>query len=300
MGPFNNREIATAIWLLVFAVWALRKADIRRSLVGVVRAFCCLKIIVPICLMQLYLAAAVAILAFFGLWKVALLKDTIVWFCVGAMPMMMHIATSDDIEIFFKKLLVDSVKIVIILEFLVNTYTFSLPVELIIVLALVVIGLVDTVASLDKKHCAVARLISGVQTIIVFVILAILLNRAISDLQSLHNVDTARSIALAPLLSLFLSPFLYVLALVFRYELLFLRLSCGNEKGAKLRQYARRRILMYAGLSLGRLQNLLRHHAVDLMRIQTEADVNRLLSRARSAASPASEVHEVEAEQTDP
>jgi len=31
MGPFNNREIATAFWLLVFFVWALQEANIRKS-----------------------------------------------------------------------------------------------------------------------------------------------------------------------------------------------------------------------------------------------------------------------------
>ena len=289
MGPFNNREIATAVWLLVFAAWALRTANIRKSLAGVVRAFCHFKILAPICLMLLYSAAVVALLAAFGLWKIALLKDTIVWFCISAMAMMMRFATSDDTQNIFQKVLVDSIKIVIVLEFLVNTYSFSLPAELIIVPLLTLIAMVDAVASFDKKHFAVARLTKGVQTITGFVILAIVLSRAISDLQNLHSLDTARNIALAPLLSLFLAPFLYVVVLISKYELVFLRLSLGIEKQTALKRYARRRIVMHAGASLRRLQELLRTHAVDLMHIQTEADVDGLLHKARSLDSSASE-----------
>lgn len=277
MGPFNNREIAIAFWLLVLLAWMLRTADFRKSLAGVVRAFCRFKILAAVWLMLLYVAAVVALLSAAGFWKIALLKDTIVWFCVSAMAMMMRYVTSVDAENIFHKVLVDSIKVVILLEFLANTYSFSLPAELIIVPLLTLIAMVDVVASLDRKDSAVAILTKGMQTVIGFVILAIALSRAISDLRNLQSLDTVRSIALAPLLSLLLSPFLYVMVLISKYELVFLRLDfdIGKERG--LKGYARRRIIMHAGLSLKRLQHLLGSHPADLMHIQTEADVDRLL-----------------------
>ncbi len=289
MGPFNNREIATAFWLLVLAAWGLQRAGARKSLAGLVGTFCDFKILASVCLMLLYTAAVVALLGLFGLWKIALLKDTIVWFCVIAMAMMVRFITSHETEDLFQKALVDNIKIVILLEFLVNTYSFSLPAELIFVPLLTVIAMVDTIASLDKKHSAVAKLTKGVLTIIGCVILAIVLSRAISDLQNLQSLDTVRSIALAPLLSVLLLPFLYVLLLISKYESVFHRLNLGIDKERGLKRYARRRILMHAGFRLRRLQHLLRHHAGDLMHIQSEADVHRFLDQARRRDSSASE-----------
>lgn len=279
MGLFNNREIATVVWVILFLAFAMRKSDIRKSFTAVLRAFCHFKILLPVCLMVLYTAAAVMLLTAIGLWNVSLLKDTILWFCLSAMAMMMRFVTSDDAENIFQKVLIDSIKIVIVLEFLVNAYTFSLPAELVIVPILTLIAMVDVVASSDEKGSVVAKVTKGAQTVVGFVILAIVASRAISDLQTLHSLDTFRSITLAPLLSLLFSPFLYVMVLISKYELVFLRLNFGMEKERGLKRYARRRILMHAGLSLRKLQHLLRNHAVDLMHIQTEADVDRLVQR---------------------
>jgi len=279
MGPFNNREIATSFWVIIFLAFALRKADVQQSLAAVLRAFWRFKILLPVCLMVLYTAASVILLNIIGLWNVLLLKDTIVWFCVSAMAMMMRFVTSDSNENIFQKVLTDSIKIVIILEFLVNAYTFSLPVELVIAPILALIVMVDVVASSDKKYSAVVKVTKRAQAVVGFIVLAIIVSRAISDLQTLKSLDTFRSITLAPLLSLLFSPFLYIMVLIAKYELVFLRLESGMEKERGLKRYARRRIVMYAGLSLKKLQHLLRNHAVDLMHIQMEADVDRLVQR---------------------
>lgn len=59
------------------------------------------------------------------------------------------------------------------------------------------------------------------QMVIGIVILAITVSRAISNFQNLLSLDTFRSIALAPLLSLLFTPFVYVMVLISKYELVF-------------------------------------------------------------------------------
>jgi hypothetical protein len=194
--------------------------------------------------------------------------------------MMMRFGTSDDVENIFRKVMIDSIKIVIILEFLVNTYTFSLPIELITMPIIALIAMIDVIASFDEKYSAILKLTRGVQVVVGFIILSIAVSRAISDFQNLQSLDTVRSITLAPLLSLLFSPFVYVMVLISKYELVFVRLKLGKEKEKKLKRYAQRRILMHTGFSLRKVQHLLRNYAVDLMHIQTEADVDRLLRRS--------------------
>jgi len=285
MGPLNNRELATAFWLLVFAVLALRKTRIRSSIGVVLRAFWRIKIVASVCLMLLYVTGVVAFLATIGMWKVDLLKDTIVWFFVGAMAMMMRFATADDIDNIFRKILTDGIKIVILLEFLVNTYMFPLVVELILVPLLTIIAMIDVVASMNEKHTIVAKSARGIQTVAGFMILGITIYQAIADFQNLKSLDTLRSIALAPLLSVLMSPFIYIMLVISHYELVFSRLDFGGEKTRRLKGYARRRIAMHAGLSLKRLQYLLRNHVIDLMHIEKESDVDGFLHQIRSADS---------------
>ena len=285
MGPFNNREVATAIWLVLFGVWALGKADIRRSVAALVRTSCRVKIIIPFFLMALYTAAMAVLLAAVSLWNTSLLKDTIVWFCVSAVAMMMRFVTSRDPGDIFHKVVVDNLKVILVLEFLVNTYTFPLVVELILVPALTLVAMVGAYADHDEKNLAVSKFIKGIQVIVGLVILAIVVSRAVSDLQDLSSVDTVRKIVLAPVLSLLLSPFLYAAVLLSHYEQVFLRLNLGRDKDAKLKRHTRWRICGHAGFSLRRLQNLLRNHVAEIMHLETELDIDRLLTNARHSES---------------
>jgi hypothetical protein len=277
VGPFNNREIATAFWWIVFLGWALSKSEIRKSIVALPRAIFRFKSLLPFCLMAIYTTAAVMLLAAVDLWKVSLLKDTIVWFCVFAITMMMRFVTSGKAENIFQKILADSIKIIIVLEFLVNTYTFPIVVELILVPALTFVAMLGALAESGKKYSVDSKIINRIQVIVGFVIFGIVASCAISDLQNLKNMDTFRSIVLAPLLSLLLSPFLYVMVLASKYELVFLRIDLGMEKERGLRRYARYRILMYAGLSLRKVQYILRNNTADLMHIQTKDDIDRIV-----------------------
>jgi len=233
----------------------------------------------------LYVVGIVFLLAKAGLWDVGLLKDTLVWFCVGAMVMLMRFATAKDTDNLLRKITRDAIKIVIVLEFLVNTYVFPLAVELVVVPALTFIAMINVVAGMNEEHALVAKVTGAIQTVVGFVIFGIVISRAAHDLQNLASLDTARSIALAPLLSVLLFPFIYVALLISQYELVFIRLDFGTDKPPKLRRYARQKIILHAGLSLKRLQHLLRNHMVDLMHVAKESDVDAFLSQARSAFS---------------
>ena len=50
----------------------------------------------------------------------------------------------------------------------------------------------------------------------------------------------------------------------------------------RIMRYARRKILMHAGLSLRKLQHILKNHTADLMHIQTEDDVERIVKVKRT------------------
>jgi len=279
IGPFNNREVATAFWLVVLLALVLSRTGARESLAWGLRAFFHYKILAGISLMALYTAGVVRLLAAISLWNASLLKDTIVWFCASAMAMLIRFVTSKDDEHIFRKVLTENVTIVVVLEFLVNAYTFSLPAELVIVPLLALIVALGASAMSDKQSSDVAKVAKGTQAAIGFTILAIVVKRAVSDLRVLASFNTIRSIALAPLLSLLFVPCLYVLVLMARYDEAFARLDRGVKKDKRLKRYARHRILMHVGLRLRKINHILRDHSIDLANIQTEADVERLVDQ---------------------
>ena len=204
-------------------------AEVRKSVAGVLRALLNPKILASVFAMALYTSAAVWLLAVFHLWTPSLLKDTILWFCASAVVLMVRFVTSRNADNMFKKVVIESITIVIVLEFLVNTYTFPLPVELIMVPELALLGGLAAFADSDERYRQVGGCIKGAQGLVGLTILAVALVRAVSDLNTLGTLETFRSIALPPLLSLLFIPCLYGLVLASKYELVVLRLDLGSE-----------------------------------------------------------------------
>ncbi len=277
MGLFNNREIATAIWLLVFAIWAFRKSGIRKSIWVLLRTFCYHKILLSVVLMLFYVLGLVTAMRALGMWNIGLLKDTVIWFFAGALSMMMRFATVDDTAGLFSRIVKDNLKIVIILVFLVNTYTFSLGFELVLVPVLAFIAMIDAVASAKDEYVVVAKITNGLQIVIGIVILGFAFLKAIDDWQTLSSFYTFQRIALTPLLSMGLFPFVYIMLIVSEYEQIFMRLNFGAKKTGPLKKYIRLRVISYAKLSMFKL-GILKRNLVDLMHVQNIEDIDSILN----------------------
>ena len=160
----------------------------------------------------------------------------------------------------------------------------SLPAELVLVPFVTCVTLLDAVARLNEEHASggVAKSTGCLLAVIGFAIVAFAVSRAIADYRGLGTLDTLRSIAFPPLMSIGFVPFVYSLVLISMYEQLFLRLTLGRKKPKSLVRYARRRIIRYHGLSLQRLRASANRPPFELMQIESSEDVDRLLQEAKS------------------
>lgn len=278
MFVFSDREIATAIWLGVLLAFALSKKAISRDdVLNIVKTFLHWKIMTPVAVMIVYTAVMVYLLHFANFWTFSLLKDTIIWFFSG-MVLAFSFVTSHNDEKVFSRIVTDTVKIVVFLEFLVNTYTFSLLVELFLVPSITWIIIMDAFAKTDEKYSQVASFTSGLRVVIGLAILTVAAVKAAADFGSLLSIDSVRQILLAPVLSVLFAPLIYLLLLYARYEDLFVRLRMGPEKDRAIKRYAKRQIIRHLGMSVQKVGAFTRVHALDLMRVKSREDVDRLLA----------------------
>lgn len=278
---FNSREIATGIWLGIVALWGLSNPGIRSSVWRVVVSSTQPKILLTIVLMVAYTSIVVAILASVGMWHTGLLKDTIYWFCFSATALAMDYVTSKDNESVFRKIFFDNVKAILLVEFLVNFYTFPLAVELLLLPFMVIIVAVDTISRIDKKFAQVVPVTTTILGIVGLVVFGYSLYCAAYDAETLRSEETFRSLALTPLLSISFAPCIYGLLVWATYEDIFVRLRIGAEKPSSLVRYGKRQIMWHCGVSLKKLRELRRNAALELMRARTNADIDRILAEAR-------------------
>lgn len=277
MNPFNNREIATAIWLLAIFIFMLIKRGIRESLLNVIKAFFKIKILFSIFLMIVYTTGILIVLHHVRLWNTSLLKDSIVWFCFTGILMCFNLVTSKKEENHFRKIIINNIKIVIIIEFIINTYTFSLVVELVFIPLVTLLVMMEVIAKKDKKYSSLTKIINGLYIIIGVVILFYVISNVVSDYKNFGSLDTLRNILLAPLLTISFLPFIYFIMLFDAYERLFVRLNLGYEKSSKLKRYTKRKIIKHCLLSLKKVNNALNMKNYNFMHIRNKEDVDEIV-----------------------
>ena len=277
---FNNREIAAGVWLVVVLVIVILVLGPRQFFAQLLKVFQSVALLILVALAYAYLTIAVYGLFKIGFWEPTLLKGTILWAILSGSVLIFRSLGSNGAEVTFRSLLRDNLKVIVIIEFLVSSYTFSLIAELIFWPTLVAVAAVDTLIKSHEKQKWLARLTSASLILFGWIVIVQATWRALSDLGSLATTLTLREFLLPLVLSLLLVPFIYLSQVYGCYDTIFRRLSLSLElqKDSGLKRYAKRRILSSCGLDTAKLRQLCgRNSQVRLMQIRSEEDVDSLL-----------------------
>ena len=204
-----------------------------------------------------YLLGILVILNEIGFWTSADLKDFMFWLVSVAFVLIFNLNKAKDSK-YFKGILIDTLKAVAILEFIINFYNFSLLTELILLPTLVFIGLLQAVSESDSKFIKVSKILSSLMSIFGFVLLIFSVYQIAIGYSNFFRLGTLHSFSLPIILSILFVPYLYVLSLYSIYESYFVRLdfmTVKKEKVKKVKKYIFRR----ANLNINRLNNIMEH-----------------------------------------
>jgi hypothetical protein len=276
LGGFSSREIASAFWLCAFLLWGFSHEKVRKGSVDVLLAAAQVKIAVPVLLLVLYVGSVVAALSFTGAWTTDLVKDTLLWFAFSGLIFPFSFVTGKYEGRILPQLIKDAVSVLVLLEFLVGTYTFPLILELIVLPVITIVALLGAFAETSKGHPSVAKLMGALQMLFGLVVLSSALHKAAGDFGTLTTLASLCQLMLPVFLSLSLAPFTYMLLAYVNYENLFIRLRFHVVDPA-VRRYAKRRIALHLRFNPHRVKQFQRDRSLELLSVQTKDDVDRLL-----------------------
>lgn len=278
MGPFTTREIATAFWLLALAIWSLSHDRVRPAALSVIVAVLHSKITIPASLLAMYLAGIVWGLWSLGFWELGLLKDTVLWFFLSGLGFAYSSIVSKSDTSSFGQIVRKQLSLLIVLEFIMNAYTFHLIVELLLIPFLVLLAMVEQFAKLKKGHEDAGKFASSLQMFTGFGMFALVIARLVGDRNSIEWSFTLREIVLPVLLTIGLIPAVFAFTLYSRYETLFLGIGLGRVD-ARVKRRAQWRLFRRLGLNLRKIDEYQRREVGNLMRIHTMADLDQFLPR---------------------
>jgi len=271
----NDREIATLIWLGVFLVGALSIRDVREGLGGVFASL--LRLAPPILAMLAWIGGLIYLGERYGLWKPALIYDSVVWSTTAA------VLFGGAIGVFnkgksVKRLYLKVLGASLLLEFYVNLYTLPLIPELMLI-PWVAVWTMMAVYATDKEEFRPAKKVADrLLTITGLALIAFVAVELITGWGAINWGLTWRKLVLPVWLTLGMLPFVLILGFYASYNGVFSRVRWATEN---------RRERMISRLALiTRLHARAREvHAFDFMWSRRLAEASSSLASARAVVA---------------
>ncbi|WP_039042533.1 hypothetical protein [Sporosarcina sp. ZBG7A] len=249
---FNNREIALCCWVIIaIIVGIFTKAG---------RDF--LKSVLPIVFSRQFVFFYIVFLSFFSLtvlylyhasfWDLSLLKDTVFWVIFILVPLFAKAIENAKDGRFFAKLIKDNLAFIVIIEFILNFWTFNLAVEMLVIPIAILLGGVYAVASREEKTLIVKKILDGLFVVFGTVVIIFSSYNLIQRPGEILNIKTLKEFLL-PILLLFMNlPVVYGLALYNTYEQVFVRVKGEPKEQQKIK----RLLFRFAGFNLTKVTSI--------------------------------------------
>lgn len=257
---FDNRDLATIIWLLIILIIFFVAKDPRKAFYNVIKAFFQPQLFRITLLSIIYFQILLILLLNFGLWNITLFKDSIYWF-LGFFIVNIFNSTkiSSNPEI-LKGFITKNIKLFVLFEFFTNFYTLDLWLELILVPILSSLGIMLAFFEVNPDKIQNTKNTRAIINIPILVIVSIYFFNSISivfdQMNTFLTLTTLKKLLLPIILIILSIPFLYLLSLYSFYESFYLRLKYLYHNDTNLQSYAKRKIFSECLLSMKRLNKI--------------------------------------------
>lgn len=278
---FNNREIAIGIWVAFVAIISIFTKPAKQFLKSVIPILFCQKFVVFYIVFLFYLGLVTYLLYDIGFWSIALLKDTIFWVIFVELPLFVKTIQKAKDNHFFIELIKDNLAIVVIIEFVINFWTFSLITEIIIVPVTVFVGLLYAVAVREPQYLKVKRLLDWIFGVFSFVIIINSCKQLYKHPIEFFNLSTLQAFLFPVLLLLLNLPVVYGLALYNIYEQVFIRVKGDKNESIKMKWS----IIKFSGIYLSKITAIRDNLPYTTMISLTDNDMKENLKKLKNKLS---------------
>lgn len=283
MSILSTREWATLIWGCIFMLYVLCHREIRKSLWNVIVIFFDKKLRILWEIILLYVLTITMVFCYLPIWENIYIKDIIIWFLFSGLIYCMNAVSSEADETYIKKILKDNLKITMILEFFMSTFTFNIWIELAIIPVITIITVMNVIAERKEEYKSVHKLLDSILAIAGFWIFYETIKIGINEYKQLNIINTLVSFMIPIVYLILIIPLEYILELYSKYEVLFLRMTFKEEKDKRIRLHHRTAIFRECNFSVRKILLFQREYMIQMYALMKEDEFNQLMQKFRSA-----------------
>jgi hypothetical protein len=247
---FNSREIALLLWIAVI-VLAVLLSKLRKSLIPIIEILTSKMFVIIFSLIGAYLFGIILLFKNLEVWQNSNLKDVLFWLFTVGLILAFKINDAKS-NAYFKGIFLSAIKWTIVLEFVVNLYSFSLFTEIIILPVLVFLAMTQAVAEMDEKHKVVSKFLQNVIALEGLSIFSYSIYKTVINFNAVLTFQNLVAFLLPSTITILFIPFIYFLALYSTYESYFIHLDFMTIKKDKVKE-VKQLILRIANINLDKL-----------------------------------------------
>lgn len=249
----STRELAAAIWIFLIFLIIFFKTDTRKALISFIKTLFAKWIRRFILSIVIYTLFITFLLSRCSFWDWLYLKDVFVWLITTGFFISINAVDKKSDEFYIKNVLKENIKLIMIVEFFFNTFTFNLVVEILLLPFITIVSLMEYYCTIQKgkEYEMTKKFLSGILTLTGLIICINTVKVVVVSFDKLDYINLLINF-LIPIIYLFLFiPFEYFWELYSKYQTLFCRLtiSFGNDK-KKFKLKYRLCVLKVCGLSV--------------------------------------------------
>lgn len=193
--------------------------------------------------MIIYIEILILALTLINFWEPTLIKDSIIWTIFVGFFLLFKTNQINSQENYLHSILKDSIKGIVVIEFIVNFYSFSLLTELILTPVICFIFIIQFSAQKETRYKLVEKIFSGLISLFGFIIIIYSIIKISQETSSFLNLQTLKSFLLPIILTSLYLPFLYCVALWSLYEIT-ISIASYKIKNKKDKLYLKKKIFM--------------------------------------------------------
>lgn len=251
----SPRELSLLSWIIIFIIILMFVKSVRTSFSSLIKMLFHKTFLKIYFLLTVYLFFLFYALYIVKIWNINCLKDSILWlFAVGFVLIFKSVEIKDTK--YFKNILQESIKWTVIVEFIINFYSFRFIVEFIMLPILALLVTTQAYSELDKKNIQVSKLLTNILSIIGFIFIGISLYKTVTGFDTFFSLNSLRIFILPIILTTLFIPFIYLLSLYTIYESYFVQLDFMTTRKDKVK-IVKKLIRLKANININRLSRII-------------------------------------------
>lgn len=279
INTFNAREKAILVWLLIILFWGLLHKNVRSSMIRMIRTIFHVKIVLLFFTMFAYVLSMIYFLFKLHILNISLIKDIIFWVLGSAIILLMNINKAIDENHYFLNILLDNLKLLIIIEFIMALYSFNFWIEMILIPVIFIFTAIRVLNEIKKEYLQIKKFIDFVLASIGLFLIIYSISRIVSDYRGFVSINNFQSFIIPPLLTLLYISFLFIISIIIVYESLFFNLNIFFKNDHALLIFLKTQILRYCLFSHKKLRCISKNIGYYLNKIKSRNDVDIIMHK---------------------